>query len=170
VSPLLSLALAAAESPAGTPSPAPGLATLAPAGLLLALAVAAVVVARRRRPAARRMLEVVESASLGPRRSLVVARVGGELLVLGVSEAGIALLSSGPAAAAPTATPGPAPASTPGRTAPARGVSSQLSGLLSRLRPQPAAPAPEFEAALAESLEDAELRRKLAQGGAGVVR
>jgi hypothetical protein len=52
----------------------------------------------------------------------------------------------------------------------------RLRSLLGRLRPRPAAAAPlaaelaGFEALLAESAEDQELRRKLAQGQAGSVR
>jgi hypothetical protein len=49
---------------------------------------------RRRRKAANRIVTIVETASLGPKRSLIVARVGGETLVLGSSEAGISLLRS----------------------------------------------------------------------------
>jgi hypothetical protein len=64
--------------------------------LLAALAAAALVLARRRRGAPR-MIQIVETASLGPKRSLVVARVGDELLLLGSSEGGIALLTARPA-------------------------------------------------------------------------
>ena len=79
----------------------------------------------------------------------MVARVGDEALILGVSEAGIALLGSRPASALPAAAAAAVPA---GRAA------------------VTAAPARSFDALYAESLEDLELRRKLQQGGAGSVR
>jgi flagellar biosynthetic protein FliO len=105
------LAAALAAAPLADPAPAAaaarppdalatrgggGTASMVLPGLvLLGLAAAAFVVARRKRAAfGPRLLEVIESAPLGPRRSLVLARVGDELLVLGVSEGGIALLSS----------------------------------------------------------------------------
>jgi len=50
----------------------------------------------RRRAKTPRMLEVIESLSLGNRRALVVAKMNGELLVLGSSEAGVALLTTRP--------------------------------------------------------------------------
>src|SRR6185369_1455658 len=40
----------------------------------------------RRRAKASRYIQIVESASLGPKRSIVVARVGGATMVLGASE------------------------------------------------------------------------------------
>lgn len=65
-----------------------------PAILLAGLAVAAYLFARRRRVPKLRQIEILETASLGPKRSLVVARVGDETLVLGTSEAGITLLKT----------------------------------------------------------------------------
>ncbi len=115
--------------------------------LLVALAVAALVTARRRKRVSRHV-EIVESASLGPKRSLVVARMGDELLLLGSSEGGITLLTTRPAPApagaraAPTADP-VAAAPTPGRS---------------------------FELILGESADDVDLRRKLAAGTVGSVR
>ncbi|MFL5302318.1 MAG: flagellar biosynthetic protein FliO [Anaeromyxobacteraceae bacterium] len=161
------------------------------AGLLLAaLAVAALVLARRRQRVAR-VVEIVETASLGPRRSLVVARIGDELLLLGSSEGGIALLTTRPAslAARPVAQDAAAPR-------PARAGDGAMSGLrdallaraapaappepaaptlreriLARLKPRAVAPATAaFETLLAESVEDVELRRKLAAGQIGSVR
>jgi hypothetical protein len=62
----------------------------------MALAVAAYALARRRKGAAvDRHIQIVETASLGPKRTLVMARIGGETLLLGTSEAGITLLKSG---------------------------------------------------------------------------
>lgn len=67
-------------------------ATVIPAILLAVLAVAAYLFARRRRVLVPRTIEIVETASLGPKRALVVAKVGDETLILGSSEAGITLL------------------------------------------------------------------------------
>jgi flagellar biogenesis protein FliO len=178
---LLALALATAPdpAPAATPAPVPaptaipapaafaipaggpsmGASVLLPALLLAGLAAAALLLSRKRarRP---RFVEILESSSLGPRRSLVVARLGDELLLLGSSEGGITLLTTAPAPAAARA-----PAPDPG-PAPARGL-----GLLGRLRLAPQrTPAPVFDSLLADSLEDVELRRKLAAGQAGSVR
>lgn len=63
------------------------------AGLALAL--------HRRRPKLSRRLELLETLSVGPRRSLCLARVENRTLVLGISEAGVQLLTTvnGPAAA-----------------------------------------------------------------------
>lgn len=63
-------------------------------GLVLAvLAVVAFVLSRRRARLERRM-QLVETLSLGPRRSVCLVRVDGRLLVMGVSEAGVQLLSA----------------------------------------------------------------------------
>lgn len=145
--------LAVPDLPAAPP-PSAGL--WVAAALLAGLAVAAFATARRRTRRTR-MVEVVESTSIGPRRSLVVARLGDELLLLGSSEAGIALLNTAPAPSRPAKPAAP----------PARERSSLLGRL--RLASQPS-PVPTFDALLSESLEDAELRRKLAAGQAGSVR
>lgn len=145
---------ALAVAPGG---PSLGAGVVLPALLLAGLAAAALLLSRKRarRP---RLVEVLESSSLGPRRSLVVVRLGDELLVLGSSEGGISLLTTAPAPAAVRA-PAPAPEPAPG------------GGLLSRLRLAPQRhPAPVFDSLLADSLEDVELRRKLAAGQAGSVR
>jgi flagellar biogenesis protein FliO len=144
----------------------------APIVLLAGLAAAALVLQRRRRPAGRRV-EVLETTSLGPKRSLVLARLGDELLLLGASEAGIHLLHTRPAGHGPAPEPAPeleleaVPAPEPRREGP-----PALGGLVARLRKaRPgAAPPPAFDALLAESAEDQELRRKLARGQAGSVR
>jgi flagellar protein FliO/FliZ len=154
---------------------APELRPLAAGALLLALAAAALLAARRRRRVPR-LVELVESASLGPKRSLVVARLGDELLVLGASEGGISLLATRPAPA-PAAVPaeeGPAAAPTvaarlPGAAPTTTRAVSRVAALLGRLRRRRAAP-PTFEELLVESGEDEELRRKLAAGQVGWVR
>jgi hypothetical protein len=63
---------------------------------LLALACAAFYFSRRRASGSRRHIQILETASLGPKRSLVVARVGDATMILGTSEAGITLLQSVP--------------------------------------------------------------------------
>jgi flagellar biogenesis protein FliO len=68
---------------------------------------------RRVRPGASRVVRILETASLGPKRSLIVAEVAGQRLVLGASEAGITLLesrASAPSAATLEAPPMTAPA------------------------------------------------------------
>lgn len=62
-------------------------------GLVLAvLAVVAFVLTRRRARTPRRM-QLVESLPLGPRRSMCLVCVDGRVLVMGVSEAGVQLLT-----------------------------------------------------------------------------
>jgi len=139
---------------------------VAPAVALAALAAAALVLRRRRRAPARRV-EVLETTSLGPKRSLVLARLGDEILLLGASEAGIHLLRKRPAPlgdeALEEARPGE-PDRPPLLPAP-------LTGLVERLRrARPGPPGIPFDALLGESAEDLELRSKLARGQRGSVR
>src|SRR5439155_20269481 len=70
------------------------------AGVLLAGLAFAAFHFTRRRAAASRYIQIVESASLGPKRSIVVARVGESTMILGSSEAGITLLKALPLGAA----------------------------------------------------------------------
>jgi len=139
----------------------------APAALIAGLAGATLLLARRRRAPGRRV-QVLETTSLGPKRSLVLARLRDEVLLLGASEAGITLLRAQPAAeleldAAPPLAPSPSTADR--RAAP-------LADLMARLRrARPDRPsAAHFESLLVESAEDQELRRKLARGLSGSVR
>lgn len=88
------------------PAPPPPEAQPHFAGPLLvigALAIAALIFSRRRRKAAG-WIRVLETTSLGPKRSLVVAQVGDETVLFGSSEGGITLLKGGltPAAPAPS--------------------------------------------------------------------
>jgi flagellar biogenesis protein FliO len=177
---LAALALAAGEpvaaAPAATlPGALPSLATLAgPAALLLALAAAALLLSRRRRAPTRRV-QVLETTPLGPKRALVLARLGDEVLLLGASEAGITLLRTQPAgpASAPAlaVAPPPARAAAPARDGAAAGLVDLAARLVPGRRRGDAAPAsPAFDALLAESAEDQELRRKLQRGLAGSVR
>ncbi|MFO0580771.1 MAG: flagellar biosynthetic protein FliO [Anaeromyxobacter sp.] len=155
----------------------PGWASLlGPVAVLLLLA-AAVLVLRRRRGAPSRRLQILESASLGPKRSLVLARLGDELLLLGSTDAGIALLRAQHAGAAveppELVSLRAADLSPAAEAAPAR-PGAALVDIATRLVPHrrrkadPRSPA--FEALLAESSEDQELRQKLSRGLAGSVR
>ena len=145
-----------------------------PGVLLLGVAGAVVLLGRRR---ARRsgLIQILETAPLGPKRSLIIARVNGETMILGSSEAGIALLG----AAAKAGLPAAAPATTTRVSADADGTPAaegaaplDEGGLLARLfRRREQAPEidppmdwKEFDDLLGESLEDQELRRKLAAG------
>jgi flagellar biogenesis protein FliO len=100
-------------------------------------------------------IRVIEAASLGEKRSLVIADVLGERLVLGVSEAGVTVLLNRPAPAGE-----PAPLRVPNAPAPQMGFFERLRGR---------SPSPSFDASLQESIEDQELRAKLAAGVRGVV-
>lgn len=157
-------------------------------GVVLLLGVGAVaVVFARRRGGRERLIRIVETASIGPRRSLVVACVGGRTMVLGVSEAGVSLLDGAvtPQAAAGTLPAGRADgaadaaiglrslalAATSGAEQGA-GEQKQESSLLGRLfhrksREAEGLAKEDFEQLFAESLEDEELRRKLAMGQSG---
>lgn len=158
------------------PSSGPGLdALILPTAALLALALAALFATRRRKQAPR-LVHVLETASLGPKRALVVARIGDELLILGSSEAGLQLLAARPAGLEPATAEGlkprlqAVPDSSPELAPESRSGPGLLGRLRARLAPAPAAPSPAFEALLVESAEDQELRRKLAAGHAGSVR
>jgi flagellar biogenesis protein FliO len=128
---------------------------VAPALGLLGLAALAATLARRRRVRPGQ-IAILESAALGPKRSLVIADVLGDRLVLAVSEAGVTVLSTRAAPAADPALEAFAPSSTD--PAPRLGLWRRLFG-----RPS----TPRFEEALAESIEDQELRAKLAAGYRG---
>lgn len=165
-------ALGTSSAP-GSPLPVPSAFSAGPlvAGLFLAaLAATAFTLARRRRRVPR-LVEILESASLGPKQSLVVARMGDEVVLLGSSEGGITLLSTRPAASlvparvasAAGSIGSPLPESLPSE---GRGLRF-LRELFPRRR---ASESPAFEGYLRESGEDLELRRKLAAGQAGSVR
>lgn len=144
-----------------------------PVAALLALALAALA-ATRRKPRVARLVEVLESTSLGPKRSLVVARVGDEVMVIGASEAGLQLLAARPAGLEARSEPPVRLQAVPDPSPEASPVRGAVRGLLARLRRRPAGCAPEaapaFDALLTESTEDLELRRKLALGQPGSVR
>ena len=125
---------------------APGLAMAGLAALAFTL--------KRRKQLSGGSIHIVEAASLGEKRSLVIADVLGERLVLGVSEAGVTVLLSRPA---PQPEPAPyvIPAAEPKR------------GLFESIKRR--APAKAFDASLLESIEDQELRAKLQAGMKSVV-
>lgn len=159
--------------------------------LLLGLGALAVVLTRKRSGRAR-MIRIVETASIGPRRSLVVARVGTRTMVLGVSEAGVALLDpqlaspplpglleGPPSLAVADATlalsnlaraTAPLEAKQPADPDEPKHESSLLARLFQR-KPREAEGlnSHDFEQLFSESLEDEELRRKLAMGESGRV-
>ena len=76
--------------------PAEGNLKLVLPALVLAAAGGAALWLKKKRPLASRVLQIVETTSLGPKRSLIVARVGAETLLLSSSEAGITLLTALP--------------------------------------------------------------------------
>jgi flagellar protein FliO/FliZ len=157
--------------------------------VLAGLGVAATLLARRRATRTR-VIRIVETASIGPRRSLVVACIGGRTMVLGVSEAGVALLDAQAGTVSVPAAPESAQSASLEEAAfGLRGLGQSQGGalndsladakhegsLLSRLFHRTEAPseaarrAHEFDELLAESLEDQDLRRKLSLGEAGRV-
>jgi flagellar protein FliO/FliZ len=197
------LATTASAEPANTPNGnarkgadsnmvSTGLAAL----VLIGIGALAFVLARRRTGRGR-MIRILETASIGPRRSLVVASIQGRTMVLGVSEAGVSLLDS-PATSGVGLGDEQDKASTGAFEDAALGLRGLVFGkpratesdaespkhessLLSRLfnRAKPAAQAVDasddedgaraFDRLLSESLEDEELRRKLALGQSGRV-
>jgi flagellar biogenesis protein FliO len=148
-----------------TSSGSPSLISVLPVvSALAALAGIALFVSRRRPRPGQRRVEILETASLGPKRQLVLARMGGQLLLLGSSEAGVSLLSTQPAAdEAADAIPEPVaqPVAEP--------TPSGMQAMWSRFRTAPDAPARSFDDLLAETADDLELRRKLASGRPGRV-
>lgn len=164
-------------------------------GAVLALGAGGLFAARRRARSPR-IVNIVETAPLGPKRSLVIAKVGSDTLLLGASEAGISLLTTvhGDAsleAAVDAVSAGLSPAALEAELerleplpAPASGMAAEVSeepaaeqdhgqaSLLDRLlsqKPKPKAPEVSFESLLAESAEDRDLRRKLQAGMNGRV-
>jgi flagellar biogenesis protein FliO len=136
----------AAPTPAATISTkSSGLSIAAPAILLLALAAGAYAL-NRRRVRRQGIIQILETASIGPKRSLLVARVDGRTMVLGASEAGISLLQSLDGRSAVEATPVPSRAiSAPVASADA------VASLTAALAASPAAPETAPEAVIREN-------------------
>lgn len=88
-------AAARSEEPTPTSLWSVALRALTPILILGALGVLGLKLTRKRR-ALGRHVRIVETTSLGPKRSLIVAKVGNETLLLGSSEAGIALIQVRP--------------------------------------------------------------------------
>jgi MYXO-CTERM domain-containing protein len=153
---------------------------------LLALGAAGYLFARQRSRTTH-IVSIIETAPLGPKRSLIVARVGSQTLLIGASEAGISLLTTvrrdealqtaEDALAAGLSTEslaaefgehvGDAPALAPLEPEEAeRGQASLLSRLLGA---KDKGPAMSFESLLEDRAEDRELRHKLEAGLVGRV-
>jgi flagellar biogenesis protein FliO len=136
---------------------------LAPGLALLGLAALAFGLTRRRR-GTRGSIRIVEATALGPKRSLVIADVLGERLVLGVSEAGVAVLMTKaipePQFEPEVVTLPPAEVHPITRSYPQMGFFARLFGRTPRAQ---------FDDVLTESIEDRELRDKLSSGMRGVV-
>lgn len=179
--PALAQASALAPAPGKTPSPfdttplppapAPTLATpaapdftsgssapspwgLAGAGLLILALAAATLWMQKRKRGTTRHIQVVETASLGPKRSLALVVVGRQSMLLSCCDAGIFLVSSQPA------TPEMLEVSAP--------VSEPEADRGPTLLFQPAQPAritAPFMAHLAEAEETQGLRQRLSEAG-----
>jgi flagellar biogenesis protein FliO len=160
------------QAPASTAS----LGWLWGAGALLALG-GATAWARQKKASTAHHIEILESSSLGPKRALVVARLGDELLILGTSEAGVHLLATRPVAV-PEAFSAPAipfPVAVPRSSAPTEPRPLALVGDDALAAPETVhrrettgpRRAASFEDLLTESAEDEHLRRQLAAGLAG---
>jgi flagellar biogenesis protein FliO len=134
----------------------------APALAIVGLAALAFAVTRRRR-AAPGSIRILESASLGPKRSLVIAEVLGERLVLGVSEAGVSVLMTRPLAASA------APEREDLLDFEVQPQRSQVPEMTFFQRLMGKRAGPRFEDVLGDSIEDQELRAKLAAGIRGTV-
>ncbi|MDX2013845.1 MAG: flagellar biosynthetic protein FliO [Myxococcaceae bacterium] len=148
-------------NPAVLQTEVPASTLAAPLFALLALGALAFALTRRRRSLGR-SITLVESAPLGPKRSLVIADVMGERLVLGVSEAGISVLSTRPS---PEPQPFVVPAPVTLHGVPDAPRMSFFDRLFGRVPKPPAS----FDEALRDTLEDQELRAKLALGQRSVV-
>ena len=136
---------------------------------------------RRRRQQQSSLIRILETASLGPRRALIVAEINGERVILGSSEAGISVISPPAEGETPHRTPGPMalrPVEVP--VAPTAGLPEESEGgLLARLFKRrresdliegdepPSTMAEDFRDLLQDSLEDEELRQRLAAGMGG---
>jgi flagellar biogenesis protein FliO len=151
--------------------------------LLLLLAGAAFGLWKRRSAPLDRRIRILETASLGPKRALILAEINGVTMVIGSSEAGISLLTAPTPATNDGAIPSNEAAADEGdSTFGGRAASHSLaqSGALHRLFPkigsEPAASEAEageraedalFASMLAETMEDQELRQRLSNGFSG---
>lgn len=118
----------AATSPIATATSS-GLSVVAPVIVLLGLAAGAYVL-NRRRVRRQGIIQILETASIGPKRSLLVARVDGRTMVLGASEAGIALLQSLDGRNAPALEPALVPSPLPSPPAASMSAVASLAAAL----------------------------------------
>jgi flagellar biogenesis protein FliO len=145
--------------------------------LLLVGAVGGMVAFTRRRGRPEGLIRILETAAIGPKRTLLVAKVNGRTLVLGASEAGIALLETieGKDPAPVSQVMGEPPPVREKIEEPMEEPPEPISetegegGMLRRLfRRRPKLVNAQDEAAfrelLADSYEDQELRERLSQG------
>jgi flagellar biogenesis protein FliO len=137
---------------------------IAPALGLVGLIALTFTLKRRKKTLGGTGIALLEATSLGDKRSLVIADVLGERMVLGVSEAGITVLMSKPAPSLNEDEPIRLP---PATQLPPPSATAQPMGFFQRLVGK--SPAPAFDAALQESVEDQELRAKLQAGVRSVV-
>jgi flagellar biogenesis protein FliO len=175
---------AAAASPPPAPAEGHHLASSWVLAVVVLLGLGGGVLALTRKRARRQnLIEILETAAIGPKRALLVARVNGQIMVLGASEAGIALLGpvggeiESPIAAVMGSPPPlrgqPEKFAAPSESAAAPEPDGEV-GVLSRLfrlRPKQSSSrdVAAFRELLDESYEDQELRDKLAQGLSGKV-
>ena len=205
----------APKQPAGKPSkkepaadPAAALKTPTSPSLTLMLflgmaGVAGYLIWRKKKQARHGLIKILETASIGPKRSIVIAEINGERMILGTSEAGISLLNGAPgghftgtgiqplsaALAAATQLPDDLQAPAPAPQQPSSGnrvpeaTTDGESNALARLfqrrskaeatakaaeqHQDPSTMAEDFRDLLEDSLEDEELRRRLATGVRG---
>jgi flagellar biogenesis protein FliO len=181
---LLPVNTAAAPTPANAPTPAGadssrGSSWFAVVLVVLVGVAGGVLAFTRRRSRREGLIQILETAAIGPKRSLLVARVNGQTMILGASEAGIALLGSleGKIDAPVGAIMGNLPSlrdryAEPETAAKADAESAEPDGemgvlrRLFRLRPKPTPTRDDaaFRELLEESYEDQTLRDRLSQG------
>ncbi len=143
--------------------------------VVLGLLAGAALFLRRKQVKTTRMMRILETTNIGPKRSLIVAQVGNETMLLATSEAGITMLSklpSGVATFATSATQAAIPAIQPANDAHASPLASAAADLFKKFSGGSRSEEPEtasFELLLEEAAEDEILRRKLNQGIAGRV-
>jgi flagellar biogenesis protein FliO len=178
-----STAPAAPTAPSPTAAPETGGHSALIACLLLLLAAAAFGLWKRRSAPLDRRIRILETASLGPKRALILAEVNGVTMVIGASEAGIALLTAPTSATVDGAIPSNEAATDerdPAFGGRALGHALAQSGALQRLFPKSSSQAPTsdaetsdqeedaaFASMLAETIEDQELRQRLSNGFSG---
>jgi flagellar protein FliO/FliZ len=82
-----------APGPLSARAPMAGVSPLPMMAMLAMVALAVFLMWRKRKQHKTGLIQIIETASLGPKRSLIVAEINGERMILGASEAGITLLN-----------------------------------------------------------------------------